>query len=113
MRNSRSLTAAAVTLIIAASLPWGVARAQNPSAMEKAELAQLNPQLRREVNARLTGKQTVRGVLETMLLNNISLSFASNRVVAMDFDKGVVVAEGKNDQLALFPFDVVTLAIKK
>lgn len=109
-RNSLSLTALAVIVTVLAS---GAAQAYEPTAMEKAELAQLSPQLRSQVNARLTHEQTVRGILETMLLNNISLMFASNRVVAVDFDKGIAVAEGKNDKIELFPFDVVTLAIKK
>ena len=103
---------AALALIVTV-LTSGAAQAYEATAMEKAELAQLSPQLRGQVKARLSREQTVRGILETMLLNNVSLMFASNRLVAVDFDKGMVVAEGKNDQLELFPFDVVTLAIKK
>jgi hypothetical protein len=105
-----SMTVAALTV---AMLVSGAAFAKEPTAHEKAELAQLSPGLRSQVEARLIGDQTVRGVLDTMLLNNISLKFATNRVVAVDFDNGMAVVEGKNNQIELFPFDVVTLAIKK
>jgi hypothetical protein len=47
-----------------------------------------------------------------MLLNNISQLFAANRVVAIDFDKGVAVVEGTNGQAKAFNFDVATLVVK-
>ena len=47
-----------------------------------------------------------------MLLNSVSKVFASGRVVAADFDKGVVVTEGTNGQLRSFNFDVATLITK-
>ena len=75
-------------------------------------MAQLTPQLRGQIEARITGGQTVRGILETTLLNNISQLFATNRVVAVDFDKGVAVVEGTNGQVKAFNFDVATLVIK-
>jgi hypothetical protein len=104
------VTASALAVAVLVS---GAAFAKEPTAHEKAELAQLSPQLRSQVEARLTGDQTVRGILDTMLLNNISLKFATNRVVAVDFDNGIAVVEGKNKQIELFPFDVVTLAMTK
>ncbi len=62
--------------------------------MERAELAQLTPQMRSQVEARLGSGQTVHGVLDTILLNNVSQEFASGHVVATDFQRGdVVVAE--------------------
>jgi hypothetical protein len=60
----------------------------------------------------MTGGQTVRGILETMPLNNVSALFATNRIVAADFEKGVVVVDGTNGQVRPFEFDVTTLAIK-
>jgi hypothetical protein len=104
---SRIATAFVVLLLASNSV-----FAYDATAFEKAELAQLTPQLRSQVEARMTGGQTVRGVLETMLLNNISQLFAANRVVAIDFDKGVAVAEGTNGQVKAFNFDVATLVIK-
>jgi hypothetical protein len=104
---------AALTLM-AAGLPVAVAAAAGYQAtpLEKAELAQLTPDLRKEVESRMVNGQTVRGILETMLLNNLSLLFASNRVVAADFDKGVVAVEGKNNEIKTYPFDIATLVIR-
>jgi hypothetical protein len=104
-----SMIAAALAVMFLAS---GDAFAYDATAFEKAELAQLTPQLRSQVEARMTGGQTVRGILETMPLNNISKLFATNRVVAIDFDKGVAVVDGTNGQIKAFNFDVTTLVIR-
>ena|SRR5271166_796285 len=108
MRKTTAIAAALALMLLAA----GGAFAYEATALEKTELAQLTPQLRSQVEARMTGGQTVRGILETMLLNNISQLFAANRVVAVDFDKGVAVVEGTNGQIKAFNFDVATLVIK-
>ncbi len=91
----------------------GVAYAAETTPMEKVELAQLSPQLRSQVEARLVSGQTVHGVLESMLLNNVSQKFASGHVVATDFARGDVVVENGSGQVKVFPFDVATLAIRK
>lgn len=90
----------------------GVAYAAGATPMEKAELAQLSLQLRSQVEARLVSGQTVHGVLETMLLNNVSQEFASGHVVATDFERGDLVVENRSGQMKVFPFDVATLAIR-
>lgn len=54
----------------------------------------------------------MRGVLETILLNNVPQDFASGHVVAADFERGDVV-ENKSGQIKIFPFDAATLAINK
>ena len=104
-----ALNAAALSVTLLAS---GAAFAYEATAFEKTELAQLPPQIRSQVEARMTGGQTVRGILETMLLNNISQLFATNRVIAVDFDKGVAVVAGTNGEVKAFNFDVATLVIK-
>jgi hypothetical protein len=82
-------------------------------AQARIELAQLSPAVRAEVLQRATAGNTVRGVLETMLLNNVSQAFASGRVVAVDFIRGVVVVEGPNSQVRAFPFNVDTLQLRR
>ena len=47
-----------------------------------------------------------------MLLNSVSKIFASGRVVAMDFNDGVVVTQGASDQMRAFNFDPATLITK-
>jgi hypothetical protein len=111
MRTTSGLSRIATALVVML-LASNSAFAYDATAFEKAELAQLTPQLRSQVEARMVGGQTVRGVLETMLLNNISQLFVANRVVAIDFDKGVAVVEGPNARQGL-NFDIAKLVIKK
>lgn len=109
-KHLRNVTAL-VALLASMTLPT-VSHALEASALEKAELGQLNPDLRAQVEARMVNGQTVRGILEMMLLNNISLLSASNMVVAIDFDKGISVVERTNGQVRAFPFDVTMLVVK-
>ena len=107
---TRRLLAIASTAVVAAStLP---AFASSYTKFEEAELAQLSPALRAQVEARISNGQTVRGVLETMLLNNISMLFAAQKVEAVDFDKGVLVVATPGGTLRSARFDVATLVIK-
>ena len=112
-RKPAAVTAMAAILLAGSIGTAGIAyAAPAQTAMDKAELAQLTPKLRGEVEARLKDGQTVHGVLETMLLNNVSADFASGRIVATDFARGDIVVENKAGQIKVFPFDVATLAVK-
>jgi hypothetical protein len=103
----------AVTLLLAGgSGKADIAYTANATPVEQAELAQLSPQLRSEVEARLGSGQTVHAILETMLLNSLSQEFASGHVVATDFRRGDIVEESKSGQMKVFPFDVATLVVK-
>jgi hypothetical protein len=104
------LIAAAASAIL--SLASSGVLAATPTQFQKAELAQLSPAVRSQVEARMTGTQTVRGIIETMLLNSVSEKFAAKRVVAVDFDIGVAVVEGKDGHMMRFPFEIPTLIIK-
>ena len=110
----RKLQRAVVTsTFVAAMMVSGSAMAANPTPLEQAEINQLSPALQAEVKTRMAaGGQKVSEMLDTMLLNSVSKVFASGRVVAADFDKGVVVTEGTNGQLRSFNFDVATLITK-
>jgi hypothetical protein len=110
---TRNRLAVLSVIIMAGSLATGtVAFAAEQTAMEKAELAQLSPQVRSQVEARLGSGQSVHGVLETMLLNKVSQNFADGHIVATDFQRGDVVVESQTGQMKVFPFDVTTLAVK-
>jgi hypothetical protein len=89
-----------------------IAMGADISAFEKAELAQLAPQLRAQVEARMKSGQTVRGILETMLLNNISALFAVGAVRAVDFEKGIAVVATPSGEIKVVPFNVATLVVK-
>ena len=109
LAHRRTLALIAAAAIAVATTP---ARAASYTKLEEAELAQLTPDLRSQVEARITGGQTVRGILETMLLNNVSALFAAQRVEAVDFEKGVVVVAMPNGNLRSVTFDVTTLVVK-
>jgi hypothetical protein len=109
MRMHKSLAAAAVAASVLLS---SAAYAYTPTALEKAELAQLSPAKQKEVLARATGGNTIHGVIETMLLNQISDDFASGKVVGLDVTEGVIVVQNKKGQLKAFGFDTVNLVLK-
>jgi hypothetical protein len=106
--TGRIITGAALA---ATFLMADTAFAEMPTPFQRAELAQLSPTVRSQVEARLKGKQTVRGIVETMLLNNISKQFAAKRVVAVDFEIGVATVEGKDGSIRTFPFEIPTLIV--
>ena len=111
---ANGLTRALAVIVLAGSFAAaGTAYAFEATPMERAELQQLNPQLRQTVESRMVGGQSVHGILETMLLNNVSKDFATRKVVATDFQRGDLVVEGTNGEIRVFPFDTETLVIRK
>lgn len=107
-----TLRQAARALAVSAVLLPAALSAAELTAFDKSELAQLTPELRAQVEARLTSGETVRGILETMLLNQISQLFASGRVTAVDFEKGIAVWQGPNGEVKVLPFDITTLQLR-
>jgi hypothetical protein len=104
--------AVAASAFVAAMMGSGTAMAANPTPIEQAEIGQLSPALQVEVRTRMAaGGQKVSEILDTMLLNSVSKVFASGRVVAADFNTGVVVTEGVNGQMRA-NFDRATLITK-
>lgn len=111
MKATRQAFAAFV--LVAGMMVSQTAMAADPTAIEQAELGMLSPALQGEVKTRMAaGGQKVSEILDTMLLNSVSKVFASGRVVAVDFGKGVVVTEGTNGQTRAFNFDTATLITK-
>jgi hypothetical protein len=87
-----------------------IAYAQSAStALEQAQLASLNPDLRAQVQARATGGNSVTEVLQVMLLNNIKAKQPANQIVAMDWGKGVAVVEAATGGMSVVRFDPKTL----
>jgi hypothetical protein len=100
-------------IVLAVFLGLGAAHAAEMTARDKAVFGMLSPPLQEQVKSRLTGGNTVRGVLETMLLNKISELFATNRIQAVDFDKGVAIVERADGNVDTVFFDTATLIIKR
>ena len=94
-------------------LAFTSAQAAEMSPRDKAVFDMLSPELQEKVKARLTDGNTVRGVLETMLLNEISTLFATNRIDAVDFEDGVAIVEKADGEVDTVYFTTATLMIKK
>ena len=92
---------------------YAQASATFQTALGNAELAELSPDKRAEVEARMKQPgQTVPEILQTILLNSIKLKYPANRIVALDFGRGVAVAELPSGEMRTIQFDTRTLAIK-
>ena len=99
-------------LLAASALPQ-YARAQGSPAYNQALLAELSPEKRADVQARATQGNSVQEVLEVNLLNNIKARYPANRIVALDFGRGVAVVElPNNGGMRLVHFNKTTLAIQ-
>lgn len=97
---------AAVTL---AAIP---ALAQTMSEHERAMLAGLSPALRGEVEQRMKQPgQKVSEIIDTILLNKISMLVAQGKIVATDYEKKVVIVELPNGQMRTFKFNPQTLDV--
>jgi hypothetical protein len=101
---SATLAAALITATAAVAAP--------PTALEKAELSMLSPARQKEVLSRATGGNTVDGVIETMLLNQISDEFAQGNVVGMDFDDATFVVRGPKGDVRVYEVDTFNLILK-
>jgi hypothetical protein len=83
------------------------------TTLGNAELAELSPDKRAEVEARMKQPgQNVPEILQTILLNSIKLKHPANRIVALDFGRGVAVVELPSKEMRTVQFDTRTLAIK-
>lgn len=107
MRLSNSVAA-----LIAAVVASSAAQAVLPTSLEKAELSMMSPAKQKEVLARASGGNTVDGVIETMLLNQVSDEFAQGNVVGVDFDDAVFIVRNKKGQLKAYEFETLTLTLK-
>ncbi|MGL4541194.1 MAG: hypothetical protein ACRCUI_01635 [Polymorphobacter sp.] len=102
------VSAIALAAILVVATPVA---ARTPTAIEKAELAMLSPAKQKEVLARATGGNTVSGVIETMLLNQLSADWANGDAISIDFVQEVLVVRNSKGQLRDYEFDSVTLTV--
>jgi hypothetical protein len=92
---------------------YAQASAAFQTAIGNAELAELSPDKRAEVEARMKQPgQTVPEILQTILLNSIKLKYPANRIVALDFGRGIAIVELPSGGMRTVQFDTRTLAIK-
>ena len=95
------LAGAALALLAFAATPAAAQSSMGSREFQQAELSEVAPAIRAEVERRVAAGSgnTVRGVLETMLLNGIPLRNPGSRIVAADMGRGVAVTQLANSQL--------------
>lgn len=87
-----------------------------PAPMVRAIQEMVSPATLRELQARATGGNTMEGVLETTLLNNLQLIDPGTRgahIIAIDFTRQVVVAAVGDQAPKVYHFDRSTLTVNK
>ena len=87
------------------------AAAQPSREFERAEIGYLDASLRGEVEQRAMAGNTPRGVMETILLNNLQLRLPATEVVAVDFLKSAVVYRTPGGDVRLARFDPASLTV--
>ena len=103
---TRMSLGAAIALCLATA-----ATAQPAREMERVELSYLNAELRTEVERRATAGNTQRGVMETIMLNNLQLRLPATEVIALDFLKSTVVYRAPDGALRSARFNPATLTV--
>ncbi len=102
----RALPLAAAALAIAAT-PALAQSSMGSREFQQAELHEVSPAIRAEVEKRLAAApgNTIRGVLETMLLNEIQVRWPASRLVAVDMGRGVAVIGMPDNSLKAITFN--------
>jgi hypothetical protein len=104
--NSLPLAGAALALTGLLALPAAAQSSAGSREFQRAELSEVSPAIRAEVERRLASApgNTTRGILETMLLNEISVRWPGSRIVAMDMGRGIGVIQLKDKTLKALNF---------
>ncbi|MBX9700623.1 MAG: hypothetical protein K2X74_14390 [Acetobacteraceae bacterium] len=99
--------AGAALALLAFAVPAAAQTSMGSREFQQAELTEVSPAIRAEVERRVAAGpgNTIRGVLETMLLNEIQVREPGSRIVAVDMGRGVVVIQAQNNQMKAFTFN--------
>ena len=100
----KSWPALAGLALVVGALPAAAQSSMGSREFQRAELNELAPEVRAEVERRANEGNTPRGVLETMLLNSMQQRFPASRIVAIDMGRGVAVIQTADKQLKALTF---------
>lgn len=106
----RRIIATAITVL---ALVGTAEAAQQLSKQDQQILSQLSPQTRKEVLSRLTPGETVKGIVETMVLNRLSLLEAEGRIVEVDVIQGVATVQYPNGTTKKVPFKIEEIIVRE
>ena len=101
------LAAAALACVVAMPLPSVAQTSMGSREFQQAELSELSPALRGEVERRVAQApgNTPRGVLESMLLNELQIREPGSRIVGLDLGRGVVVVQQPAGAMKAYSFN--------
>ncbi|NKE44014.1 hypothetical protein HB662_04450 [Roseomonas frigidaquae] len=101
------LAAAALASVVAMPLPSLAQTSMGSREFQQAELSELSPALRSEVERRVAQApgNTPRGVLESMLLNELQIREPASRIVGLDLGRGVVVIQQPAGAMKAYTFN--------
>lgn len=105
----RLLTAIVLTLF---ALLGGAEAAMHMTKQDQQILSQLSPAARKEVISRLSPGETVKGIVETMALNRLSLLYAEGRVVEVDVIQGIATVQYQDGTTKKVPFKIDEVVIR-
>lgn len=107
VRPRRMLAVTALAAAIAAPFPVLAQSSMGSREFQQAELGEVSPAIRAEVQRRVSAGQgnTVRGVLETMLLNELQVREPASRIVGVDMGRGVVVVQQQSGAMKAYSFN--------
>ena len=106
-RQYPMLVAAALAMAVTIPLPSVAQSSAGSREFQLAELSELSPALRGEVERRVAQApgNTPRGVLESMLLNELQLREPASRIVGIDMGRGVVVIQPPGGAMKAYTFN--------
>ncbi|MBU8540026.1 hypothetical protein [Falsiroseomonas tokyonensis] len=101
------LAAAALASVAAMPFPSLAQTSMGSREFQQAELSELSPALRSEVERRVAQApgNTPRGVLESMLLNELQIREPASRIVGLDLGRGVVVIQQPSGAMKAYTFN--------
>jgi hypothetical protein len=104
---SKTTLAAGAALAMLSAGPAAAQTSMGSREFQRAELSEVSPTIRSEVERRVASApgNTVRGVLEVMLLNELQAREPGSRIVAVDMGRGVVVIQRPDRTMKAYTFN--------
>ena len=106
-QKALALGGAALAATLFAAAPVAAQSSMGSREFQQAELSEVSPAIRAEVERRVAAApgNTIRGVLETMLLNEIQVRWSGSRLVAVDMGRGVAVIALPDNSMKAITFN--------
>ena len=107
VRQCQIFAVAALAMAAAIPLPSAAQSSMGSREFQQAELSELSPAIRSEVERRVAQApgNTPRGVLEAMLLNELQVREPASRIIGVDLGRGIVVVQQQGGAMKAYTFN--------